>query len=159
MFHSSNPSLFGRPHEVLAETQALSATLSELRRACDSLSGKDSNAIVATMRILSQLATHLSVCLDTRAHRGYFEAIAEECPSLEESITMLASGRDRLRDSVAWTQRLADHCTQANTPLFGRHVRHLIDTITGHEDAERELLRQFFLRAGERHADVRGRES
>jgi hypothetical protein len=149
MFHSSNPSLFGRPAGVLSEVQALRGTLSELRTVCISLSEKQPDAVQAATRMLSSLAEHLSIAFDSGSHTAYFKVMTDECPSLAEPITKLARSRARLRDSVAWVQGLADHVTQSNTPLLGRHIVHILDALVGHEQAENELLQQFFLRAGE----------
>ena len=149
MFHSSNPSLFGRPEGVLSEVQALRGTLSELRTVCVSLSEKQPDAVEAATRMLSTLAEHLSIYFDSGSHTAYFKVMTDECPSLAETIAKLASSRARLRDSVAWVQGLADQVTRPNTPLLGRHIVYILDAIVGHEHAEKELLQQFFLRAGE----------
>src|ERR1041385_4548496 len=82
MFHSTNPSLFGRPATVRAECRGLRLTVLELRRVCVSLMGRTPRAFVEANCGLSDLFNRLAVCFDAVENHTYFETIRRECPSL-----------------------------------------------------------------------------
>jgi len=152
MFHSSNPTLFGRPNGVLAETEALWRTLAGLRRVSGALLGSASQATIEARRLLATFSTNLSTYFDTAESRGYFGTIVAECPDLEDRVTAIGQAREDLQTSVTSVRRLAFR-TEDSAEL-GRRIGGVVEGFEKHEHSESELLRRFFL-GGEGRADCR----
>ena len=146
MFHSTNPSLFGRPASVLSESRGLRLSVLELRRVCVSLMGRTPRAFVEADTGLSDLFTRLSVYFDIAENDANFQAIAQECPSLRDRASAVGREREDLKQSVSSLRDLAWH---ANATRLARHIGSVLDRLEHHENAETELLRDFFLRNGE----------
>lgn len=146
MFHSSNPSLFGRPTSVRSESGALRSTVSELRRICLALLSRGPRAFVDADRALAEFAGRLSSYFDAGQATPYFKIIVEECPSLGARATSLEQDHESLKQSVDWVRGLS---TRANPTRLARHIGGVLDRFEEHEHAETALLQDFFLRAGE----------
>ncbi len=146
MFHSSNPSLFGRPTSVRSESRALRSTVSELRSVCVSLLGRGPRAFVDADRALADFAGRLSTYFDAGQAAPYFKTIVEECPSLGARATSIERDHQHLKQSVDWVRGLTN---RANPTRLARHIGTVLDRFEEHEDAEKALLQDFFLRAGE----------
>jgi hypothetical protein len=149
MFHSSNPSLFGRPASVLCGANALQSTVFELRGACASLSSNAPHAFLSTFRLLSDFAGQLSGYFEATGSADHFDAISEECPNLGPRARVVQQGHEELRVSVAAAKSLGRGPDTICTLGFSRHVGRLLDDFEEHEHAERRLLQDFFLSAGD----------
>lgn len=147
MFHSSNPTLFGRPMSVLAESRALRSTVSELRSVCLSLMGRTPRAFVDADRALTDFSGRLSSYFDAKESSAHFRTIVEECPSLGERASSVVQNHESLKQSVSWVLGLT---ARANATRLARHIGTVLDKFERHEDAESELLQDFFLMAGEK---------
>lgn len=146
MFHESNPTLFGRPHGVLAQTEALQSTLAELRRTSGALVSDDTRAMLPARRHLASLSACLTVYFDAEEARGYFATIVEECPDLERRAIALDQGRQDLRHRVTSVRRLAFRST--DTAELGRQVEGVVEKLEKQERSERDLLEMFFREEG-----------
>jgi hypothetical protein len=146
MFHSSNPSLFGRSMDVASQSHELRSTVSKLRSVCLSLLGREPPAFASARLGLSDLAGHMSVYFDTEKSAAHFKAIVEECPSLEAQARSVERNREDLKQSVAWLGGLVSH---ANATRLARHIGSLLDRFEKHEHTENELLQDFFRKSGE----------
>lgn len=147
MFHSVNPSFFGRPLGVISGSRSLRSTVSELRGVCLSLMGRTPRAFVDAHRALSDLSVRLSGYFDSHESAEHFKAIAEECPSLRARADTVEQGHEDLKESVTLLRDLVRH---ANASRLARRIGRVLDRLEQHEHAESELLQEFFLRAGER---------
>ena len=146
MFHSTNPSLFGRPASVLSESHGLRLSVSELRRVCMSLMSRTPRAFGEADSGLSELSSRLSAYFNVVESNAHFRAIAEECPSLRNRASAVEKEHEDLKQSVTWLRDLALH---ANATRLARRIGSVLDRLEQHEHAEKELLQDFFLRAGE----------
>lgn len=146
MFHESNPTLFGRPYGVLAQTEALQSTLAELRHTSCALVSDDPRAMLPARRQLASLSACLTVYFDAKEARGYFATIVEECPDLEGRAIALDEGRQDLRHRVTSVRRLAFRST--DTAELGRGIDGIIEKLEKHERSERDLLEAFFREEG-----------
>lgn len=147
MFHSLNPSLFGRAADIASESRELRGTVSKLRSVCMSLLGREPRALAEARLSLSDLGRHLSAYFDANTSAGHFRAIVDECPSLEARAGSVERDRGDLKLSVIWLGDLVKH---ANATRIARHIGSLLDRFETHEQAERELLQDFFRSLGER---------
>ncbi len=146
MFHSANPTLFGRQAIVRSEYRGLRLSVLELRRICVSLMGRTPRAFVEADGALSDLSSRLSVYFDAVENHTYFETIGQECPSLQGRAGAVWKEHEDLKQSVSSLRDLAWH---ANATRLARHIGSVLDRLEQHENAETELLQDFFLRAGE----------
>jgi hypothetical protein len=146
MFHSSNPTLFGRPDGVLGQSEMLWRTIGGLRRVSHELSENMGQATIEARRLLAALSTSLSTYFDASEANGYFAAITAECPSLVEPVRALSEARERLQLSVTSVRRLAFRSTDA--PELGLRIDGVLDGFEAHERSECELLQRFFLAGG-----------
>jgi hypothetical protein len=146
MFHSSNPSFFGRPTGVSSESLALRSTVSELRGVCLSLLRRGPRAFVDADRALADFAGRLSSYFDAGQGAPYFKTIVEVCPSLGARATSIEQDHEALMQSVDWVRGLT---ARANATRLARHIGGVLDRFEEHERAETALLQDFFLCAGE----------
>ena len=146
MFHSANPSLFGRTEGVLGASEALRRTIGGLRRVSHELAGDAGPATIEARRLLAALSTSLSSCFDATEANGYFAAILAACPSLAERVRALCKDRARLQLSVTAVRRLAFRTTDA--AALGLRIGGVLEGFEEHERSECELLQQFFLAGG-----------
>src|ERR1051325_4676206 len=135
MFHSMNPSLFGRPASVLSESRRLRSSVLELRRVCVSLMGRTPRAFVEADAGLTDLFRRLSVYFDIAENEAYFHAIAEECPSLRDRSSAVGREHEDLKHSVSSLRDLACH---ANATRLAKHIGSVLDRLEQHENAETE---------------------
>ncbi|HEX4337823.1 MAG TPA: hypothetical protein VH062_18060 [Polyangiaceae bacterium] len=142
MFHSSNPTLFGRPEGVLAETEALHSTLAGLRRVSNSLIGNVAQARIEARRLLATFSSVLARYFNGAESGAYFGAILAEYPHLAKRVSALGSSRADLQGSVTSVRRLAFR--DADTAELGRRIDGVIDVFEEHERSEAALLRDFF---------------
>jgi len=149
MFHTTNPTLFGRPQGVLSRRRALQSTLSDLRTANSCLSSNLPDAFFATLRLMSDFSSQLSGYFEVTESEGHFNAIARECPSLERRARVLEQAHDRLKESFATAISPAAGREKVCTLALSARIDGLLDDFEQHEQAEGELLRDFFQRAGE----------
>ena len=146
MFHSSNPSLFGRPDSVLSRSQVLHSIATDLRRACASLKTNSlPNSFSTAVRLLSDFSKELSGYFDEGSSAAHFDAIAIECPSLEPRARVLANGQDDLRESFTAAKKLGGSDEKICTLGFSLHIGDLLDDFDEHESEERQLLQDYFL--------------
>jgi hypothetical protein len=155
MFHSFNPSLFGRPSGVLAETRALESSIAALRAVSVSLRELKDSARDDAGPVLADFAARLSVYFDAEEGGGYFETIAGGNSQLQSRVADLGDVHEKLRDSVSSARRKAHSSSDYDMANLGGHIDRIIDEFERHEDEERALLQEFFLR--EHRAD-RGRQ-
>lgn len=146
MFHSSNPTLFGRTGGVLGESEALRRTIGGLRRVSHELSENMAPATIEARRLLAALSTSLSRYFDASEASGYFATILAACPGLVERISTLCEDRERLQFSVTSVRRLAFRTTDAAELVLG--IDGVLEGFEEHERSERELLQRFFLAGG-----------
>jgi hypothetical protein len=152
MFHSANPTLFGRTDGVLGESEVLGRTISGLRRVSHDLSEDVGPATIEARRLLAALSTSLSSYFDAMEANGYFATIAAECPGLLERVHALCEDRERLQLSVTSVRRLAFRTTDAVE--LGLRIDGVLEGFEEHERSECELLQRFFL-AGGKQSDNR----
>ena len=146
MFHSANPTLFGRTEGVLGESEALWRTIGGLRRVSRELSENRGPATIEARRLLAALSTSLSNYFDAREANGYFATILAACPGFVERVSALCEDRERLQLSVTSARRLAFRTTDA--PELGLRIGCLLECVEEHERGECELLQRFFLADG-----------
>jgi len=149
MFHATNPTLFGRPESVLSRSRALQSTVSDLRRASSCLSSNLPDAYLTAFRLLSDVSGQLSGYFEAMESARYFDAIARECPSLEGRARVLERAHGHLKKSFSSANALARGGEKICTRSLSAHIEDLLDEFAEHEQAEGELLQDFFLRAGE----------
>ena len=148
MFHSSNPSLFGRPDSVLRGSRSIEYTVSELRGACTLLSSNVPHAFSATLHLLTYFSRQLSSYFDGAESSNHFDAIATGCPSLARRARVVERDHEALRKSFAAVEKVGG-LEKVCTLGLARHVTNLLDLFEEHEDAERLLLQDFFVRVGD----------
>ena len=148
MFHSTNPSLFGRPEGVLSTVYALRASVGTLRDVSMSLRGEKSQAYVAAGRALGDFSATLSTYFDAEENGGYFAGIVDDCPDFKSRISGLEETHEHLRDSIASARRMADRTEQSQMPALARHIDCILSDLARHEHAENELLQDFFMNDG-----------
>jgi hypothetical protein len=146
VFHSKNPSLFGRPASVLAESLGLRLSVLELRRVCVSLMGRTPRAFVEADSGLADLFSRLSIYFDIAENDAYFQAMTLECPGLRDRANALGREHEDLKCSVG---SLRDLAWSANATRLAKHIGSVLDRLQQHENAEAELLQDFFVRSGE----------
>jgi len=152
MFHSANPTLFGRTDGVLGESEVLWRTIGGLRRVSHQLSANEGPATIEARRLLAALSTSLSSYFDATEANGYFATILAECPGFVEGVRTLCEARERLQLSVTSVRRLAFRTTDAAE--LGLRIHGVLEGLEEHERSECELLQRFFL-AGGKQADSR----
>ncbi|HEX3596787.1 MAG TPA: hypothetical protein VHU80_16875 [Polyangiaceae bacterium] len=143
MFHSPNPTLFGRPDGVLTETEALWRTVAGLRGVAAALAGSASQVTIEARRLLANFSTNLAAYFNVKEAGGYFGAIVAERPDLEKRVTALTRGRAELKDSVTSVRRLSFRT--ADRMELGRRIGGVVEGFEKHEQSENELLQTFFL--------------
>jgi hypothetical protein len=148
MFHSSNPTLFGRTEGVLGESELLSRTIGGLRRNSHELAENVDQANIEARRLLATLSTSLSAYFDAVEANGYFATIVADCPGLGQRVQALCEAREHLQLSVTSARRLA-FCTTDAAEL-GQRIGGVLDGLEAHERSERDLLQRFFLSGGKR---------
>jgi hypothetical protein len=146
MFHSSNPTLFGRTGGVLGESEVLWRTIGGLRRISHELSENVYDANIEARRLLATLSTSLSTYFDTSEAKSYFATIVADCPGLVERVGTLCEARERLQLSVTSARRLAFRTTDAAE--LGQRIDGMLDGFVAHERSECDLLQRFFLSGG-----------
>jgi hypothetical protein len=147
MFHSLNPTLFGRPAGVLSEAESLLVTIGELRRVSDALIAHMPHATTHARLLLSDFSAQLSTYFDAEENGGYFQTIVTDRADLEPRIAILRATHDRLRDSVASLRRLARN--ESDSTTLGHGIADVIDALDRHEVMERALLQEFLQGAGD----------
>jgi len=148
MFHSSNPTLFGRTEGVIGESAVLWRTIGGLRRISHELSENVDDANIEARRLLATLSTSLLTYFDATEAEVYFATIVADCPSLVHGVGTLCEARERLQRSVTSARRLAFRTTDAAE--LGHRIDRVLDGFEAHEHSELELLQKFFLSGGER---------
>jgi hypothetical protein len=146
LFHSSTPTLFGRPNGVRTETEALGRTLSRLRGVSESLLSV-SHGTIEARRLLAAFSASLTGYFNVEEARGYFGAIVSERPDLEERVTALSQAREDLKSSVVSVRRLA--FLTADGSELARRIDRVVDGFEDHERSEIDLLRSYFVGAEE----------
>jgi hypothetical protein len=144
MFHSSHPSLFGRPDAVVTESESLRSTIFALRSISGSLLRFTPRAVSEARNLLSDFSARLSTYFDAEEAGGYFGTIRTNCPELKHKVVALEQAHTDLRDAVASLRRLARDGTDAID--LGRRIALVIDDFEAHEHAENSLLQEFVLR-------------
>lgn len=144
MFHSQNPTLFGRPELVVAETETLRSTIGRLRHLSHLLRSEGSCSAFEARSLLSDFSAQLSGYFGAEEDHGYFGTITVEHPSLGPQVVALEHAHDELRDSVASLRRFARD--EGESIELGRRIDHVIDGFEQHEHEENDLLQEFFLR-------------
>lgn len=152
MFHSSNPTLFGRTDGVLGQSEVLWRTIGGLRRVSHELSENMGESTIEARRLLAALSMSLSTYFDTTEANGYFATIVAECPSFLERVRALCEARHELQLSVTTVRRLAFRTVDASE--LGLRISGVVDGFEAHERSECELLQKFFV-AGGKHIDSR----
>jgi hypothetical protein len=143
LFHSSHPNLFGRPDAVVANSDLLCTTIGDLRRVSGFLLGYAPQAMNEAGDLLSDFSARLSMYFDAEEASGYFGTICTDCPELQNKVVALEQTHTELRDAVASLRRLAHQGVAAAD--LSRRIGVVIDDFEAHEQAERRLLRDFFL--------------
>lgn len=143
MFHSANPTLFGRTDGVLGESEAIWRTIAGLRRVSHELSENVAPATIEARRLLAALSTSLSSYFDATEANGYFATILTACPGLVERVRVLCEGRERLQLSVTSVRRLAFRTRDATE--LGLRIDGVLEGFEEHERSECHLLQRYFL--------------
>lgn len=143
MFHSANPTLFGRTDGVVGESETIWRTVAGLRRVSHELSELGGPATIEARRLLAALSTSLSSYFDTTESNGYFATILAACPGLVERVQSLCEERERLQLSVTSVRRLAFKTTDAAE--LGLGIDGVLEGFEEHERSECDLLQRFFL--------------
>ena len=143
MFHSSNPTLFGRPRGVLSESEAIWRTIAGLRRVSEALHAPAFKGVIEARRLLANLSANLSTYFDPKEARGYFGTIVAECPGLAERVTAVGKARAVFQHSVTSVRRLAFRT--ADNAELGRRIDRVVDGFETQEHLETALLQSFFL--------------
>lgn len=141
MFHSMNPTLFGRPAGVLSEAESLLGTITELRRVSGVLMARAPHGTMHARLLLSDLSAQVSTYFDAEEQGGYFQTIVTDRPDLGPRVALLSAAHDELRESVASLRRLAHDGSEPMS--LGRGIADVIDALEGHEALERALLQEF----------------
>lgn len=144
MFHSNNPTLFGRPGSVVAGATALRSTIVRLRGLSRSLTSEAPQAPTGVHELLSRFADQLSGYFDPEETSDHHGTIGEGRPDLGGKLEGLEHGHSELRDSVAALGRFAHEEGEAGE--LGRRIDHVVDDFEQQEHGENELLQEFFLR-------------
>lgn len=152
MFHSANPTLFGRTEGVLGESEALWRTIGGLRRVSHQLSEHTGTATIEARRLLAALSTSLSNYFDATEANGYFATILAACPGLVERVRELCEDRELLQLSITSVRRLAFRT--ADAAELSVRIDGVLEGFEEHERSECELLQRFFL-AGGGHTESR----
>jgi hypothetical protein len=108
--------------------------------------GRTPRAFVEADDALSDLSSRLSLYFDVVQNQTYFETIRRECPSLQGRAGAVEKEHADLKESVSSLRDLAWH---ANATRLARHIGSVLDRLEQNENAETELLQDFFLRVGE----------
>jgi hypothetical protein len=147
MFHSSNPSLFGRPSSVVKEMRALESAVTALREVGGSLR----RGVVPVRgrrahRALMCLSAHLAAYLDAEEGSGYLGAIASQSADLQSRVSALEGAHERLRHTVSSAAERASTLRNAEAPELGRCLAGIVHDLEEHDETERILLQDFFVR-------------
>jgi hypothetical protein len=148
MFHSSNPSLFGRGDSVLSTIYALRASVAVLRRISLSLQDEMSPDYAAASGALSDLSSTLATYFDAEESGGYFAGNVDDCPEFQGRIHKLEETHEHLRDTIASALHMADRGERSEMPGLGRDIDCILEQLEQHERAENELMQDFFLSDG-----------
>lgn len=144
MFHATNPTLFGRPEGVLSETEALQSTLVQLRSVAAALTARAPRAPLVARRLLATFAANLRMYFALEDATRYFGAMESHYPFLGPQVAATARTRKRLRDSVTALRRLAR--LNPDLPDLGPRIITVVKAFERQEQAENELLQEYFLR-------------
>ncbi len=144
MFHSKNPSLFGRPSGAIAVVRELMSSADALRDFSVSLIADDSGAAPGAGRMLSQFEGQLCAYFDAEESSGYFDRLSETDETFRTRVDAFQRTRDGLRLDVACLGHLLRSTVAADTCDLGHRIGGVIDEFDRHEDAETELLQDFF---------------
>lgn len=146
MFHSNNPTLFGRPERIVAGAEALRSTILGLRRVSLSLLGAVPPSALEARGLLSDFSAQLSVYFGAEEHSdsGYYGTIGAGYPEVEGKVDGIERSHDELRDSVASIRRFARDGGEARE--LGHRIDGVVDGFERQEHEENELLQEFFLR-------------
>jgi hypothetical protein len=146
MFHSSNPTLFGRPPGVLADADALASAVSTLREVGISLQGGGISArALSASHALTRISDHLSAYLDAEEGSGYLNAIGAQSALFRFRVNALETAHRELRDAVSSAEQWAAVLSDSDAPEFGRRIANIVDQLEQHDEAERDLFQDFFL--------------
>jgi len=143
MFHSSNPSLFGRPAGVIAEAEALQSTIVELRRLSRSLIEEHPPGGDRARLLLADFSAQLATYFDAEEAGGYFRTIVTDRPDLGQRVHLLEQAHEDLRENVASLRRLAHDGSE--TVELGMGIEDVIASFEDHEAAEIGLLHEFLV--------------
>lgn len=144
MFHSAQPSLFGRPNAVVMESELLRSTISRLRRLSTSRFKDARHAMTETRTLLSEFSARISSYFDAEESGGYYGTISMDCPGLVPKVAELEQAHTHLRHAVASLRRLIRDGTVVAD--VGRRIGLVMDDFEALEHAEKDLIQEFFLR-------------
>jgi hypothetical protein len=143
MFHSSHPSLFGRPSGVMSGTRDLTFTVDTLRDLSMSLLS-DSRAGPDASGTLSDFAAQLSTYFDAEESGDYYATLGRADEAFRTRAGALQQTHDDLRVAVASLRHLAHSTVTSDTFDLGRRIGSVLDEFERHEEAEARLLQDFF---------------
>jgi hypothetical protein len=144
MFHSNNPTLFGRPSDIVTGTLTLRSTIAKMRALSRSLASDVPHEAAEVRELLSGFAEQLSVYFDAEEAGSYYGTILVGHPGPEGKAAGLERGHDVLRDLVASVRRFARDGGESRE--LGRRIDLVVDDFERQEHEENDLLQEFFLR-------------
>ncbi len=144
MFHSNNPTLFGRPSGIATGAVALRSTIVRLRALSRSLASGVPHQAAEARELLSDFAAQLSVYFDAEETGSYYGTILAGRSGPEGKAAGLERGHDVLRDLVASVRRFARDGGESRE--LGRRIALVVDDFERQEHEENDLLQEFFLR-------------
>lgn len=144
MFHSNNPTLFGRPNGIVTGAFALRSTIARLRALSRSLATDVPHEAAEARELLSGFADQLSGYFDAEETGSYYGTILAGHPGPDAKAEGLERGHDVLRDLVASVRRFARDGGESRE--LGRRIDLVVDDFERQEHEENDLLQEFFLR-------------
>jgi len=141
--------VFGSTHllcngaAVLAEHDALRATVARMRGLCDALSDENRPPLVEIDRLLNRFSADLSANFATEEQDGYFASLVAARPECDALVAHLHAEHVLLSDAIDTLRNRAR--TGRKNPQLGVLLGRTLDQFQAHERAENRLLQEFFL--------------
>lgn len=141
--------MFGSTHllcngaAVLAEHDALRATVARMRGLCDALSDEKGSTLVEIDRLLNGFSADLSANFVTEEKDGYFESLVAVRPECDALVAHLHAEHVLLTEAVDALRSRAR--AEGRNPQLGLLLGRTLDQFQAHERSENRLLQEFFL--------------
>ena len=141
--------MFGSTHllcngaAVLAEHDALRATVARMRGLCGALSCEKKPPLVEIDRLLDGFSADLSANFATEEQDGYFGSLVDARPECDGLVAHLHAEHVLLTDAVEALRNRARSVER--DPQLGLLLGRTLDQFQAHERSENRLLQDFFL--------------